>query len=272
MKNILLPTDFSVNANRAIRYAFIMFGKSVKYTLLNTHEMPHSGTTMLISIADILRSESQNKLHSELQTLVAEFPHLDGQIDTLSEMGVPETVVKHLTEEKGFDMVVMGTTGASGIKEVLVGSVASNVMQHVVCPVLAIPESAELSVPAKILFAIDDELLIRGVFPTELANLVQRFDAHLLILNVVPDGELDAVGSDANNQRKPTSVFGGVKHSFHFIEGNDLNAAITTFAKENKVDLLAMVTKKTDFFSKLFGRSTTKKMMQHIDVPIIAFH
>lgn len=272
MKSILLPTDFSDNATRAIRYALVLFGKDARFTLLNTYEMPHSGATMLISIADVLKSESESRLKSELQNFIDDFPHLIGQIDTVSVMGVPESVVKDLSEEKDYDMVIMGTKGASGVKEVLVGSVASNVMQNVSCPVLAVPETATLSVPNKIVFAVDDTLLNEGVFPTELASLVRRFDAELMVVNVIPEGEKSSVGSEVGNTRKPTSVYKGVKHSFHFVESNDLNEAIATFAKYHKADMLAMVTRKTDFFSKLFGRSTTKKMMQHIEVPILAFH
>lgn len=272
MKNILLPTDFSDNANRAIRYAFIMFGKTAKFTVLNTYEVPHSGTSMLVSIADILKDESEKAMKKQMTELRDEFPHLSSQMDSMSEMGAPETVIKRLTEKKGYDLVVMGTKGATGLKEVLVGSVASNVMQNVACPVLAVPEDAILSVPEKILFAVDDVSLNEGVFPAELASLVRRFDSELMVLNIVPEGEKDNVGNAAGNKRQPTSVFQGVKHSFHFKEGNDLNKAIADFAKKNKVDVLAMVTRKTDFFSRLFGRSSTKKMMQHIDVPIIVFH
>lgn len=272
MKNILLPTDFSDNAGRAIRYAFTMFGKNAKFTLLNTYEVPHSGTSMLVSIADILKDESEKSLKIQLKALTDEFPHLSSQIESLSQMGAPETVIKHLTEKKDYDLVIMGTKGATGLKEVLVGSVASNVMQNAACPVFAVPETAVLSVPRKILFAVDDVSLNEGVFPTELASLVRRFDAELMVLNIIPEGDKDNVGTAAGNKRQPTSVFQGVKHSFHFEEGNDLNKAIAGFAKKNKVDILAMVTRRTDFFSRLFGRSSTTKMIQHIDVPIIVFH
>ena len=272
MKSILLPTDFSSTARRAIRYALSIFGEKVKYTLLNTYEVPYSGTTMLISIADVLQKESEKGLEEELKVLLGEFPHLSEQIVTKTEMGVPETVVRHLNEKENYDLVVMGTKGATGLKEVLIGSVASNVMQEVSCPVLAVPESADLSVPVKILFAVDDSSLNEGVFPAELASLVRRFDAELLVLNVVSEGEGKGVGNAEGTNRESMSVFDGVKHSLHFVEDNDVNNAIASFAEKEDVDRLALVTRKSDFFSKLFGRSATKKMMQHTNLPIIAFH
>ena len=272
MKNILLPTDFSSNAKRAVRYALFVFGDRAKYTLLNTYEVPHAGAPMLISISDILEKESLKSLNEELQSLEEEFPKLAGRITVLSESGSPEEVVRRLSRIVEYDLVVMGTKGATGLKEVLIGSVASNLMQQVECPVLAVPESATLSVPQKILFAVDDTTLNLGLFPAELAGLTRKFDAELMILNIVEKGKLDTVGNSAENKRKPTSVFDGVRHSFHFAESDDVNKGITQFAEANKIDLLAMVTRKNDFFSRLFGTSSTKKMMQHINVPIIAFH
>jgi nucleotide-binding universal stress UspA family protein len=272
MKSILLPTDFSSNASRAIRYALSIFGDKVKYTLLNTYEVPYSGATMLISIADVLQKESEKALEEQLKTLQNEFPHLSDQIVIKSEMGVPETVVRHLSEKGKFGLVVMGTKGATGIKGVLIGSVASNVMQEVICPVLAVPESANLSVPRKILFAVDDNSLMEGVFPEKLASLVRRFDAELMVLNVVAEGEENGVGNAEEINRESISVFNGLKHSLHFVENNDVDEAIASFAKKEDVDMLAMVNRKNDLSSKFFGRSTTKKMMQHTNLPIIAFH
>jgi nucleotide-binding universal stress UspA family protein len=272
MKSILLLTNFSSNASRAIRYALSIFGDKVKYTLLNTYEVPYSGATMLISIADVLQKESEKALEEQLKTLQNEFPHLSNQIVIKSEMGVPETVVRNLSEKENFDLVVMGTKGAAGIKQALIGSVASNVMQEVTCPILAVPESADLSVPSKILFAVDDISLTKGVFPAEIASLVRRFDAELMVLNVVAEGEVNGVGNAGGTNRESISVFDGVRHSIHFVEDNDVDGAIASFAQKKDVDMLAMVTRKNDFFSKLFGRSTTKKMMQHTNLPIIAFH
>lgn len=272
MKSILLPSDFSSNASRAIRYALSIFGDNVKYTLLNTYEVPYSVATMLISIADVLQKESEKALEQQLKTLQNEFPHLSDQIVIKSEMGVTETVVRHLCDKGKFGLVVMGTKGATGIKEVLIGSVSFNVMQEVICPVLAVPESVNLSVPRKILFAVDDNSLMEGVFPVELASLVRRFDAELMVLNVVAEGEGNGAGSAKETNRKSISVFNGVKHSLHFVEDNDVNKAIVSFAQKEDVDMLAIVTRKNDLVSKLFGRSTTKKIMQHTNLPIIAFH
>jgi len=44
-------------------------------------------------------------------------------------------------------LIVMGTTGASGLKEVMLGSVASGVIQHAQCAVIAVPAAEKCNTP-----------------------------------------------------------------------------------------------------------------------------
>lgn len=270
MQNILIPSDFSANALKAAEYAISLFGSDAHYTLLNTYEVPHSGATMLISIADILEKDSLQLLREEQARLFQLHPGLKDNIHVKTAMGSPSVTIKKIAEE--MDAVVMGTKGASGLKEVLVGSVASNTLTDLTCPVVAVPEGAILSVPRKILFAADDKCLIEGKLPADLAELANRFDAEVLILNVVPKGDISHVGNNPDHDRPAIGVFEKVKHSIHFIEDEDVNHGIESFMKDHAVDMLAMITRKHDLFSRLFGKSNTKSMMMHTDVPLVALH
>ncbi len=270
MQNILIPSDFSANAQKAAAYAISLFGAKANYTLVNSYEVPHSGATMLISIADILEKDSLQLLREEQGRLFNLFPDLKDNISVKTLMGAPSVAIAKLAEEA--DLVVMGTKGASGLKEVLVGSVASNTLNDVKCPVIAVPESADLTIPKKLLFAADDKSLMEGKLPDGMAEIAQRFDAEVLLLNVVPKGEISHVGNDPDHDRKAIGVFERVKHSFHFIEEDDVNKGIEAFMKDHQVDMLAMITRRNDLFSRLFGLSNTKAMMMHTHVPLVAFH
>ncbi len=54
--------------------------------------------------------------------------------------GTPHTFIVQEAKDKGIDLIVMGTHGRSGIKRVLLGSVAQNVIGHAPCPVLVVPD------------------------------------------------------------------------------------------------------------------------------------
>ena len=272
MQNVLIPTDFSTNALKAAEYAITLFGNNAKYTLLNSYEVPHSGATMLISIADILEKDSIHLLNEEKKHLELRFPELQHGISVSAKMGAPTVAIKKVVESTGVDIVVMGTKGATGLKGILVGSVASNTISDVLCPVLAVPESVSTSLPKKILFAADDKCLNEGKLPDGLTEIANMFDAEVMVLNVVPKGELGHVGNSENSNSKPMGVFEGVNYSVHFIEDEDVNNGIESFMKNHQVDLLAMVTRRNDLFGKLFGLSNTKNMMMHSEVPLAAFH
>ncbi|MFM1876769.1 MAG: hypothetical protein RL266_2506 [Bacteroidota bacterium] len=272
MLQILIPTDFSENADKAMRYAVELFGEDANYLLVNGYEVPHSGATMLISIADILEKDSLQLLNEAKQALVASAPQLEANIEVKAVSGSPAVALKKLTASGDFDMVIMGTKGASGLKEVLVGSVASNVLTDVSCPVMAIPANAALRVPSKIVFAADDQVLMEGKLPSALVELSQRFDAEVMILNIVPKGELGHVGNAPGQNRASAGSFEGVRHSIHFIESEDVNIGIEAFLRNQNADMLAMVNRKNDLFSRLFGTSNTKSMMMHTGIPLFAFH
>ncbi len=271
MLNILIPTDFSKNAVKATRYALSVFGAKASFTLLNTYDVPHSGATMLITIADILEKDSLKLLQEARSSLLEEFPALDGKIDIVAKMGAPDSVMKKIVNHVGHDLIVMGTQGATGLKGALVGSVASNTMQNVSCPVFAVPESVDFKMPKKIVFAADDKCLQRGAFPKQLAGIVRAFDSELMVLNIVSEGERTHVGNSPENHRQPISAFDEVKHSFHFVENNDVRVGIENFIREKDVDLLAMVTRRSDLFSRIFGLSVTKQMMLDTKIPLVAF-
>jgi len=60
--------------------------------------------------------------------------------ETIVRMGgKPHEFIVQEAKEKGIDLIVMGTHGRSGIKRILLGSVAQNVIGHAPCPVLVVP-------------------------------------------------------------------------------------------------------------------------------------
>lgn len=272
MPKILVPTDFSENAERAIDYALLLFGSDAEYHLVNTFEVPHSGLNMLISVADILEKDSQQLLDDAEEKIIEKHPELDGKIGSHPVAGTPVIAIRKLVNENNIDVVVMGTKGASGLKEVMVGSVTANVFEHIDQPVIAVPENAPCREPKKILVTADDQMLMEGKVPALLEEVSKRFQSEILILNVVPEGELVHVGNSPDQNREPIGSFAGLNFSMHYIENNDVNAGINQFIETHNVDLVSMLTRKTDLFSKVFGTSNTRHNLMHTHVPLLAFH
>ena len=61
--------------------------------------------------------------------------------------------IEDLVEKMGIDLVVMGTKGATGLAAAVIGSNTADVIQAATCPVLAVPESADVeNLPTHMLF------------------------------------------------------------------------------------------------------------------------
>ena len=140
MKTILLPTDYSENANNAIHYAINLFGSdtNVKYILHHSYMVPTAGNTNLYVIIDTLRKEALKSIKKVKEKLLIQFPGL------LIEVRVEHTMISEgissAIEEEKVDTIVMGTKGATGLKEIFLGSNTVDVIDSVDIPVIVVPK------------------------------------------------------------------------------------------------------------------------------------
>jgi len=147
MQRILVAVDFSPESEAAIRTAFT-FARAFDavITLLHVHELP----TMMNGIvpgadsaadAQLLHAAAEAQLASLRERLRERDPRaLEGgiTIETVVEGGLPAEVILERAKSGAFDLVVMGTHGRSGLRRLLVGSVAEAVIRGALCPVLTV--------------------------------------------------------------------------------------------------------------------------------------
>jgi nucleotide-binding universal stress UspA family protein len=137
---IVLPVDFSEHSARATEMA----GDLAKELGANIHvihviEMPAMAMTPYdIGIPTTFFQEVREAAKRKLAELKEGLERRGLSVEShLAE--APATVaIQELVEEVGADLVVMGTRGNTGLKHVLLGSVAERVLRHVPCPVLTV--------------------------------------------------------------------------------------------------------------------------------------
>jgi nucleotide-binding universal stress UspA family protein len=144
-KKILVPTDFSEHANFATHTAIDLaqhYGASVSlihvlrplYDALPAGFVPYTPP----AIAEILAA-----LNDELAALAKPLSELGaGQVGHQVLSGDPRYEIVEHARQGGYDLIVMGTHGRSGIAHVILGSVAERVVRGAHCPVLIV-RSAE---------------------------------------------------------------------------------------------------------------------------------
>ncbi|MGO9432797.1 MAG: universal stress protein [Terracidiphilus sp.] len=158
INNILLATDFSPEAQNALRYA-ISLAKRYQSTLFLTHVIPSEGSSMAAveawpAVADVVQhnaeqSMAQLEATEGLQALPRE---------AIIRSGDTWDVISQVLSEKNIDLIVMGTQGHRGVKKLFLGSTAEKAIRRANCPVLTIgPHVRSLSLNRfdHILYATD---------------------------------------------------------------------------------------------------------------------
>ena len=139
-KKILLPFDGSPQSDDALDYALEEFPEH-DITLLHVIDPTDAGYTSTINIPGGSEEwyegakEESEALFEEAQEVADE---RGVALDTATEVGKPARVVVEFAEENGFDQIVMGSHGRSGMSRILLGSVAETVVRRSPVPVTVV--------------------------------------------------------------------------------------------------------------------------------------
>jgi nucleotide-binding universal stress UspA family protein len=143
---ILVPVDFSAHSEKAVRYAMTLatrFGARV--SLLHVVEDPfvtgawqaEAFVPNIPELLDDLMKAAQAHI-AEVKTRAA----ASGVVPAATVVkGQPAQAIVEEATAGGFDLIVMGTHGRTGLSHAFVGSIAERVMQRAPCAVLTVRET-----------------------------------------------------------------------------------------------------------------------------------
>ena len=273
MTRILLPTDFSENALTAIRYALTLY-KDLKCTffLLNSYMPPvyHTeylmGSPAQIGLGDIVQQNSQDSLEALKDTLEKEFNNPLHTFIIHSALNVLSNEITRTVEAEQIDIIVMGTQGASGAKEILLGTNTVHVIKNAKCPVLAIPSGFEYEAPEQILFPNDFEVWLDKNSLEQLLKITKSHVSQVNVMHVYTGDELNTTQQKNKEQLAKVLSESGF---FHEVPSNEVIAAINEFQIKQKINLLVMIQNKHTFFERLFIEPVIKKIGFHVTVPFL---
>lgn len=152
IRKILFATDFSPPSQHALKYACDLAEKfDSQLHLLHVVQdlMPFMGEPgMLVPNVSNYLVELRDSAQRALEELPPKEFSAAGQAIRVLRTGPPFLEIVRYAKEAGIDLIVLGTHGRSGLKHVLLGSVAENVVRKAPCPVLTVrPPKQQFEMP-----------------------------------------------------------------------------------------------------------------------------
>ena len=142
IRTIVVPTDFSADAERAIHSAQRLLAPlagDARLILVHAFNLPIEYTAYG-PIPTSVRYLQDTGLEAErrLQELADRLTDEGLAVDSVAREGDPSQVIVEEAERRQADLIAMGTHGRSGLRHLLLGSTAERVVQHATCPVMTV--------------------------------------------------------------------------------------------------------------------------------------
>lgn len=138
---ILCPVDFSEPSRLALKTAArLAQDDNAELVVAHAWEAPLHPQYSELMLQNEMLAPTREAEEDALAALKREVEDLGAtRVRTKLLFGVPwHAIAEETREDPDIDLVVMGTHGRTGIKHVLLGSVAERVARHASCPVLLV--------------------------------------------------------------------------------------------------------------------------------------
>ena len=277
MKKILVPTDFSASANKALNFA-VQIARQAKAEIYLIHACDLIETifkdkqTMYEEHNQAIKDKANESL-SLLKKSIEDTEKLSVHIK-LYNGKITDTILQ-ASEEHYADLVIMGTLGEAGLQEKIFGSITAGIIGKTNIPVMAVPLLSEWDSPKKILLMVNNSEeqpdMAKSVF--ELAELFNA-RVHVAIFTDVDSAEAidylkDKRGINSYEEKLKIKYKNTDIKSVH-LDGHRFQETIDEYILEQPIDIVAMISHKRTFLESIFNRSMTKKMSYHTRIPLLA--
>lgn len=268
---ILCPIDFSECSLNAIEYASRLGEKYnadlILFHVLNTQDY------FKLSPLDVNATHQEEFVREKMQTLQRaiqseSIPKGLRSCEIAFQDGNVVKLALDFAEMKKVNLIVIGTEGMNELRDNIIGSRASQLVQEADRDVLVVPRKVFFKTPRKLVYARDyleeDKLAIQKI--VELAGF---FDSEIDMVHVssshkAMDKTLHQVMVDEITPFIRYDKVNFVLKSFR----DDLALGLENYLLTSKGDMLVTLSKKKSFFDQIFSKNLSKKMAYFINKPL----
>ncbi|MDX1278245.1 universal stress protein [Oceanihabitans sediminis] len=275
MKKIIVPIDFSEHSEYALETAAV-FAKKYNAEILALHMLELSNA-VLTSTGDSQQMETVFYLRLAKQKFkdFLDKDYLKGiKVTPIVKHFKVFSEISEVGKEHNVDLIIMGSQGTSGLKEVFIGSNTEKVVRHSEIPVLVIKHSPILTNFDHIVFACDfSEESINPYLKA--SKMCEGLDAtmHLVYVNL-PDNRFRS--STEIEKRVATflkTADGNIDKMKNVAYVNDytIEKGILNYANVIGADLIAVATHGRTGLAHFFEGSVSEDIANHSTLPVMTF-
>ena len=270
---VLIPTDFSVQAE----YAYLMVKKLEEKIPVEIHfihvlgvpdtvTMDKNGNIQTcgeISVDYVVSQKTiaERKLNN-LKTLYG------NDIQVHLELGkLTDKIVSYAQNQK-FDLIVMGTKGAWGLKEKLSGSETQMIARQSTIPLLSLMCDRSDLIIENILL-VHDFSNPKNENLTLLHKLIKAFNTKVHLLQIAKDTSFENKTAVFSKMDEFALINQISNFEMHVLNDSDVENGVIHFNQMQEMDIICIGTHGK---GGLFHHSATEKLINHLFKPIISYH
>lgn len=276
MKTILVPTDFSEQANNALGFAADIARKSGKTEIMVLHILEGLGQHSFNTTGEVNAGGGENAIlmahmmegaTEELNTLINQEEFNGISMTGTVEVGNPYKGIAKEIARCGAELVVMGTKGSTGLEEVLIGSNTEKVVRYSKCPVITIKAPTGVDSIKNIVFAtnlIEDQTRMVN----ELKKIQELTGATLHLVKVNTPNHFHTDRQIREEFSKFVDKYGFTDYTTNIYNDATEEDGILYFAQDIKACLIALGTHGRTGLLHLLSGSIAEDLVNHSKVPV----
>jgi len=276
MNTILVPTDFSNDATKALNYAIKLAesnqSKIILFHACHLNYVSWDFATELVTEQNVfLVNEMEKKMVLICEKMRKKH---DVTFEYINKQGLFLDILQGVIKKNHVDLVVMGTKGATGLEKVFFGSNTAKAVRTVFCPVLVIPKNSSNRSIKKVVYATDYSA--NNIADLQkLVEFTRGANAQIKVVHIAVGEDSVEVEEELLNKFK-TKVFKKIDSSrlrFEILYGLDIDGVLEQYMKKDSTHLFSVSTRHRTILDRIFGtKSVTKEMVFHSNIPVLVYH
>lgn len=271
MKKVIVPIDFSEQSEFAIKVAAILAKKhnleilalhmlELNQAMVSSSEGFHpEQTVFLLKLAEKRFKEFLNK------------PFLKGiKITPIIKHYKVFSEVNEVAAQEGAELIIMGSHGSDGLKEIFVGSNAEKVVRNADIPVLVVKEELKDFKIERFVFACDFKVENLAVYK-KAKNFADMLSAELELVYVNTPGDSFLSSKDAYERINKFLTEANIGRQVEIYNDYTVEKGILNYSEVINADIIGIPTHGRKGLSHFFIGSIGEDVANHSKLPVVTF-